>query len=141
MTEFNKGTKERLKEFFAEQVEDVEEGDIRDALNKGRTKIDSVAEKVPEVMKDVWVDLCDMWGLLNDYYHHRYTDIPWGSMAAIVVALLYFVSPLDFIPDVIPVIGLVDDAFMLGLVVKFIGDDLDKYRRWRDGKPPIAASI
>jgi uncharacterized membrane protein YkvA (DUF1232 family) len=122
---------ERLEKLFEGQIDDVDEKDVGDALDRGRKKIDSVAEKMPDVMKDIWDDLLEMWNLLNDYYHERYTDIPWRSIAAIVAALLYFISPVDLIPDVIPVIGLVDDAFVLTLAAKLIRDDIERYREWR----------
>ena len=40
--------------------------------------------------------------LINSYIKKEYLDIPIGSIIAIISALIYFVSPIDFIPDFIP---------------------------------------
>lgn len=57
----------------------------------------------------------------------------------------YALSPVDFIPDFIPVLGYLDDVILLpmlvALTVKFIPNDvLEKNRRqaegtWQEGKP------
>jgi uncharacterized membrane protein YkvA (DUF1232 family) len=60
-----------------------------------------------------------------------YREIPYGSIVAAVAAILYFVSPIDFIPDFIPVVGLVDDVFVIGFVLKKIHSDLEKYEKWK----------
>lgn len=42
---------------------------------------------------------------------------PWRARALLSLAVAYFVSPIDIIPDFIPVIGHLDDAFILPLLV------------------------
>ena len=37
-----------------------------------------------------------------------------------VVALLYIISPIDVLPDVIPIIGWLDDAFLVGLLIYYL---------------------
>ena len=46
-------------------------------------------------------------------------------------ALLYVLSPLDVIPDFIPLAGFIDDAAVFGFVLAFAKDDLVRYREWR----------
>ena len=57
----------------------------------------------------------------------KYTEIPWASIALITFAIIYFLNPADLIPDVIPVIGYIDDATVLALVWQAIEHDLKKY--------------
>lgn len=52
-------------------------------------------------------------------------------LATIIGALLYLVKKRDLIPDSIPVIGIADDAAVLGLALKFIEPELNAYRQWR----------
>lgn len=45
-----------------------------------------------------------------------------SAAAAIVGALLYCISPIDFSPDVIPVIGLLDDLWVVICVLSYLGN-------------------
>lgn len=66
-----------------------------------------------------------------DWIKGNYEKIPLGSMVAIFIALIYFVSPIDVIPDFLPA-GLIDDAFIISLVSKQIASDLEKYKTWKN---------
>ncbi|MDO9091730.1 MAG: YkvA family protein [Rubrivivax sp.] len=39
---------------------------------------------------------------------------------AVALMLLYVLSPVDFIPDFIPLLGVVDDVVMVPLAIRFI---------------------
>lgn len=80
---------------------------------------------------EVFHDLKLLLSLIKDYMSGAYREIPYGSIVAAVAAILYFVSPIDFIPDFIPVVGLVDDVFVIGFVLKKIHSDLEKYEKWK----------
>jgi len=68
-----------------------------------------------------------LFSLLKDYYYGNYTEIPWASIALITFAIIYFISPIDLIPDVIPVVGYIDDAAVIGFVWEAIEHDLKIY--------------
>jgi len=42
---------------------------------------------------------------------------PWGSILSVLMAVGYGVSPIDLIPDVLPLIGIVDDAIVVPLLL------------------------
>ena len=67
--------------------------------------------------------------MLSDVFSRRYTRVPRGTVAAIVGSLLYVLSPVDLIPDMIPVIGYLDDAAVLALCLKFAKHDVDEYKQ------------
>jgi uncharacterized membrane protein YkvA (DUF1232 family) len=83
-------------------------------------------------LDEVWSKLQLMFGLIRDWANGSYRDVPKGSILAIIAGLIYFASPIDLIPDVIPVIGFVDDIAVLGLIIKQISSDLDKYKEWKE---------
>lgn len=73
-----------------------------------------------------------MASLIRSYVKKEYTDIPIGTIVSVLGALIYFVSPFDLLPDVIPGIGLIDDAAVVGLALLCVKDDVEEYRRWRE---------
>ena len=68
--------------------------------------------------------------LLQAYLHGEYTRIPWASVVSATAAVLYFVMPIDLIPDFIPVGGFVDDASVIAFVAAQIREDLDRFLQW-----------
>jgi uncharacterized membrane protein YkvA (DUF1232 family) len=77
-------------------------------------------------------DIPVLISLVKAYIEKKYTDIPIGSIIAIVSALIYFLSPIDLIPDFIPVAGFADDAAVIAFAYKFVHDDIAEYKTWRD---------
>ena len=71
---------------------------------------------------------------LKSYIKREYTEIPVGSMVAIVSALIYWLSPIDIIPDTIPGIGHIDDAAVVLACLQMVRSDLDDYKKWFDEK-------
>lgn len=69
--------------------------------------------------------------LVRSYIRKEYTDVPVRSIIAIVSALIYFLTPVDVIPDVIPGFGYVDDVSVLTFCLKLVGDDVKEYQKWR----------
>lgn len=67
----------------------------------------------------------------------RYRHLPRRSLIAAVAAAIYFLDPLDAIPDFIPVIGFVDDAAVLAWVVSRVRKDLNEFLVWEAGEGPV----
>lgn len=44
---------------------------------------------------------------------------PWGTIVSLVTAIIYGISPIDLIPDVILVLGWLDDAIAIPLLLVF----------------------
>ena len=77
-------------------------------------------------------DLLLLMSLVKDYYQGNYRNIPYKTISAAVVGLLYVLNPIDIIPDFIPFIGHIDDALVLKFCLKMIDKDLTKYKKWKD---------
>ncbi len=82
-------------------------------------------------LQEVWDYLMSFFSIIKDYINGSYKEISFGSVAAILAALIYFLSPIDFIPDFIPGIGFIDDVFVIGLVIKQVKEELDRYNHWK----------
>ena len=94
-------------------------------------------EKLKEKLKDsshlerFTKDLMLFMSLIKDYYKGNYRDIPYKTISAGIVGLLYTLNPIDIIPDFIPFIGHIDDALVLTFCLKLIEKDLQKYQTWK----------
>lgn len=78
-------------------------------------------------------DLEAMLRMARETAAGRYRHLPRRSLMAVTAGLIYFVSPLDLIPDVIPMLGFVDDVGVLAWVVHQVRRDLDGYLDWERG--------
>ena len=68
--------------------------------------------------------------MLLAYKRGEYKAIPWKSLVLIIATLVYFVSPFDFIPDLLPLVGLSDDIALVLWVVQSLKDDIRDFRAW-----------
>jgi len=72
--------------------------------------------------------------LVKDYWSKRYRRIPYGIIAAVAFSLIYVLNPFDLVPDVLPILGAVDDATIIGACLLMIEKDLLPYRQWKEGQ-------
>jgi uncharacterized membrane protein YkvA (DUF1232 family) len=70
---------------------------------------------------------------VKDYWSGAYRTWPWGTMAAVVFTLIYVFEPFDLIPDVLPIIGEVDDVAVLAACLFLVERDLLIYKQWKQG--------
>lgn len=72
--------------------------------------------------------------LLRAFAKGDYRAIPVKSMLLVAAAVLYFLNPLDLIPDAIIGLGLTDDFAILTGVYKLIGNELEKFIAWESSQ-------
>ena len=83
---------------------------------------------------DTWPYLMAMIRLLRDYHRAEYRDLSEQNLRIVIAAILYFVSPFDVIPDWVPVLGHIDDAFVVSLALKSVRADLDTFMAWETAR-------
>jgi uncharacterized membrane protein YkvA (DUF1232 family) len=72
--------------------------------------------------------------LIKDWRAGRYRQAMYGTIAAAAFALLYVFNPFDLVPDVLPIIGAVDDAAVIGACLMLVERDLRLYRGWKENQ-------
>ena len=101
---------------------------IQDAFEK--------AKKNKGHLSKIWNELQALIRLLRAWLSGKY-DTPWKTILFSIAALIYFVNPLDFIPDIIPVFGFLDDASVIAFVIKNIRTDIQKFLDWENKEENI----
>ena len=63
------------------------------------------------------------------------SDYKISNQTKLIIAgtLAYVVLPIDVIPDFIPVVGWLDDAFVLGLATTTLSDEIEKFKKFKAG--------
>ena len=75
-----------------------------------------------------WKDVKVCIRMLGDIVSGKYKKVPVGTIAAIVGALAYVLSPLDLIPDFIIPFGYIDDAGVVSACLQLVRVDLEIYK-------------
>jgi uncharacterized membrane protein YkvA (DUF1232 family) len=83
---------------------------------------------------ETWPYLLAMVRVVRDYQRAEYRDLAAAKLLIIIAAIIYFVSPFDVIPDWIPVLGHIDDAFVVSLALKSVRTDLDTFMAWETAR-------
>lgn len=102
-------------------------------LQQGINRINSI-ENQPEALIEIKENLHVFLRMIIAFYKRKYLNIPWTTLLKIGAAIIYFLFPVDVIPDFIPVLGFLDDASVLALVVNAIRDDLNKFKAWEQSQ-------
>ena len=70
--------------------------------------------------------------LVRSWMHGEYDGVSRQTIVAVTAALLYFVVPLDVIPDFLIGVGFIDDASVVGYVMTMLAAEMDTFRRWQE---------
>lgn len=108
----------------------VGDDELKDLLKK-KKKLHDLARRGP--LEKLFDDISTMFSMVKDYASGAYREVPFGTIAAVAGALLYVLSPVDLIPDFIPMVGLIDDAAVVTACLSLIRIDIGKYTEWKAG--------
>ena len=109
-----------------------------EVLLKNEDKMEKFLRKLEKKLKVIPIagnalsNIPIMISMIKNYVKKEYTEAPLGTIVAIISALIYFLAPIDLIPDFFAGIGFADDAAVVAACVKLIYDDLEEYKKWRE---------
>lgn len=128
---FNPGNRDDGTEeaYMKDEVDKINEEDVEVVLNN-EENIDKKFSGNNSLSKYLELGRI-MISMLKDVKKGTYKNIPWFTIATIVMALLYVLNPMDIVPDFIPGVGYIDDVAILTLGVGWIESDLHRYLDWR----------
>lgn len=96
------------------------EEDYRDRTNYVDENLWSKVERIGKKISFV-KDIKALYSYMKDPF------VSWHRKAIVVMGLIYFISPIDTIPDIAPLIGYLDDLGVVTAIIKFLGSELVPY--------------
>lgn len=117
------------KKFEAKAKEYVKRPEKTDVLLKDASK---KADDKKGSLSEIWDNLQLLFDLVGAWRRGEYRKIPTGSIVTIIAAIIYFVSPIDLVPDFLMGLGIIDDAAVIGFVLKQLTTDLEKFKIWKE---------
>jgi uncharacterized membrane protein YkvA (DUF1232 family) len=107
------------------------------ALNFGQkrdNKMEDYEEKEKFVDENLWSKL-EKSGkkisfakdILALYRYMKDPFVKWYRKVIVVAALVYFIVPIDTIPDITPLFGYLDDLGVITALLKYLGSELMGY--------------
>jgi uncharacterized membrane protein YkvA (DUF1232 family) len=107
-------------------------GLITQAYNK------ATHEKGNRTVMEMFEKLRLLFRMLKAHFLNDYQGINNGKILIGIAVILYFVLPVDLLPDFIPVAGFLDDASLLAWFIKNSVDEIKKFQQWEsEGEPEI----
>lgn len=106
---------------------------LTDAYKKASEK-----NEVGTLAHEAWETLQTLFRLIKAAMAGEYTGVPTATVLAAVAVLIYFLSPIDVIPDFIPVLGLLDDVALVAWFSTTLKTELDKFHEWELTRPQLA---
>ena len=122
----NSGFKKKVSDQFERLIGRINREDVKRVLDRAMAKVQGLLHSGVDSVADLGRQIALLCNMLRDWWNGFY-EIPWATVAASTAALLYFLNPLDVIPDFLPGIGLLDDALVIAICFKMIQSDLRRY--------------
>lgn len=104
---------------------------LREALTKAKNVAGDENKSTGQVLLDKITTLSRM---IKAYFSGEYRIIPWGSIVKIIAVLIYFVSPIDVIPDILPLVGFTDDLALTMWLFSSLKEDFENFEIWEQGR-------
>lgn len=100
---------------------------LNQLLNDASTKAQMYKQRIDEV----WEETLELIELVKAYARGEYRNIPWKVIVYALAAIIYFVNPLDMIPDFIFGIGFLDDATVIAFIANAIREELKRFKEYK----------
>jgi uncharacterized membrane protein YkvA (DUF1232 family) len=125
-----------LEDDILEDFGELKELDFGNRISESDKQIDQedVQNKIDFVDENLWGKLeksgkkisfaKDIMAL---YRYMKDPFVKWYRKAIIVVGLIYFIVPIDAIPDFTPFFGYLDDMGVIAALLKYLGHELVPY--------------
>lgn len=127
---------DRDKARFEAQARKISEQDVTEVVTKFGKKLDALEEwmRKATLIPDFLSTFIKNVKLLYEMLCDQEFRISGTAKRWIVFALGYFISPIDLIPDFVPIVGYIDDALVILWVMDICSEEIKRYSSFIRGK-------
>ena len=79
-------------------------------------------------LKKIREDLRLLYDYISEVVHGKYKDYSAASLSLALAAIIYVISPLDIMPDILPFTGYIDDIAIVTWAMTKMNKELEKYK-------------
>lgn len=97
---------------------------VNELVDTASKEIHSGKKKIQSIQND-FIVLLEM---LKAWVKGDYKEVPYMTVLLSTAAIIYFVNPLDAVPDMVPALGLLDDATVIGFVAASVREDIKNFK-------------
>ncbi len=106
---------------------------VKSLLNKAKDKLQVLQEDTEE--RNIFISkLRLVMRMVQAHFTGKYASFSTRSILMLVFSLVYFITPIDLIPDFIPALGFTDDISVLYFVLQSLANDIENYRQWEEAQ-------
>jgi len=125
----------KIFEELRKKSKKIDEKDVTRVLSSEVKTKEKAKSLNLNVFSKLFNQLSLAYEMIKDFKAKRYVDLPWRTITLITVAIIYFINPIDIIPDILPVIGFTDDAIAFASIFRSVQGDLMRYCEWKGYNP------
>lgn len=106
---------------------------VEELLSASKEKLNQISFENSKISR-LGNNVRTMIRMVQAYANGSYRELPWKSVLAFVAGLVYFMMPVDLIPDFIPFTGLLDDFTIIMFISGAFQQDIQAFLDWEDTK-------
>lgn len=125
-------SKFKIDKIFKKAKETLSENEkVKGLISEVKDKVEEINSDSDERTTFIY-QLQVIIRMVRAHINGSYRAFSATTILTLVFALVYFITPIDLIPDFIPALGLTDDISLVYFVFKSLADDIAKFRVWEE---------
>ncbi|MEQ8474554.1 MAG: DUF1232 domain-containing protein [Marinoscillum sp.] len=122
----------RIDKIFQKAKDTINKNEkVQGLITEVKSKIDHINEDSQERSTFIY-QLQVVIRMIRAHINGTYTAFSLATVLTLVFGLVYFITPIDLIPDFIPALGLTDDISLLYFIFKSLADDIMRFKAWEE---------
>ena len=126
MPDLDEQDQKKLEKKLQVDLKKVSKSDVQQALEKAEPVLKKLANSTVEKVRVIGKQATLVFEMLKGWWKGE-IELPWKTVAAMTVSLLYLASPIDMLPDFFPLSGYFDDLFIAAVAMELVQDELKDF--------------